>query len=73
MYDQRLRLSQVEAPVASSANQTWWTSGQFDLSYRMRGVTARAYIAIARGSPCVVPSVDAISPLLGIIILTGSL
>ena len=35
------------------------------------GVTAMAYIAMANGSPCVVPSVERISPLPGIITLTG--
>ena len=38
-----------------------------------KGVIARAYIAIANGSPCVVPSVDAISPFHGMIILIGAL
>ncbi len=60
---QVLRLLHVEALVASSAYHTWWTSGERELSWSIRGVIARAYMAIARGSPRVVPSVDAISPL----------
>ena len=38
-----------------------------------KGVIARVYIAIANGPPCVVPSVDAISPFPGMIILIGAL
>ena len=52
----------LPAAVASSANHTCFTSGSFSRSFLISGVTARAYIAIARGSPWVVPSVDSISP-----------
>ncbi len=38
--------------------QGYWSAGG--------GLTARAYIAMARGSPCVVPSEEDISPLPGI-------
>ena len=53
----------LPAAVASSANHTCFTAGSFSRSFLISGVTARAYIAIARGSPWVVPSVDSISPL----------
>ena len=39
----------------------------------MSGVIAKAYSAIANESPCVVPSVDAILPFPGMIILIGAL
>ena len=38
-----------------------------------KGVIVKAYIAIANGSSCVVPSVEAISPFPGMIILIGAL
>ena len=41
-------------------------------SLRINGETTSAYIAIARGSPCVVPSVDSISPSPMINNLTGA-
>ena len=63
----------VEAPVALSAYQTWWTSGHRNLSWSMRGVIARAYMDIAEGSLCVVPSVDWISLLPVMKSLTGAL
>ena len=66
-------LLQEAALVASSTNQACCTSGEFVLNWWIRGVAARAYMAIANGSPCVVPSVEAISPLPTITILTGVL
>ena len=42
----------LPAAVASSANHTCFTSGSFSRSLLISGVTARAYIAIARGPPC---------------------
>ena len=47
--------SNVSHPVASSAYHTWLQSGCRNLS---RGTRAMAYIAIASGQPCVVPSCD---------------
>ena len=52
--------------MASLENHTCWTQ---HLSRWIRGIIARAYIVIAGGSPCVVPSVDAISPFPGMIIV----
>ena len=52
----------LPAAVVSSANHTCFTSGSFSQSFLISGVTARAYIAIARGFPWVVPSLDSISP-----------
>ena len=42
---------QVDAPVASSANHAWFTSGQLCFNWSMSGVMARAYMAIAKGHP----------------------
>ena len=59
---QPLRLWHVAAPVASSAYHTCFTPWHRSCRRRISGVMARAYIAMAKGSPCVVPSVDDISP-----------
>ena len=59
--------------MASSAYQASLTFGHHSISLLIRGVMAIAYMAIARGSPWVVPSVEEISPLPGMNIRTGYL
>ena len=59
--------------VASSAYQTCCTVGKLCCSWWIIDRVASAYMAIARGSPWMVPSVDEISPLPAMIILTGAL
>ena len=59
--------------MASSAYQACLTFGHRSFSLVMRGVMAMAYMAIAKGSPWVVPSVDGISPLPGMNRRTGCL
>ena len=57
--------------MASSAYQACFTVRVLDCRWSISGLTARAYIAMARGSPCVVPSDEDISPLPGITHLMG--
>ena len=68
-----LRSSQVPAPVASSAYHTCLTPGAADFNSPISGFTASAYMAMANGSPCVVPSEDVISPSPQMMHLTGAL
>ena len=53
-------LLQDPVPVASSAYHNCFTSGTSCFSWQIRGFTESAYIAIAKGSPWVVPSDDSI-------------
>ena len=45
-----------------SAYQTCFTLGASNFSFPISGFTARAYKAMANGSPCVLPSEEVISP-----------
>ena len=55
-------IASLPAAVASSANHTCLALGSASLSLSISGLTAKAYIAIANGSPWVVPSLESISP-----------
>ena len=47
--------------VESPANHTCFTSGSSSLNLLISGIMARAYIALASASPCLIPYVDEIS------------
>ena len=71
LFYQSFKWEQEPALVSSTANQICETSGEDECSLRIRGIMAKAYIAIPSGWPCVVSSVEAISPFPGIIIFIG--
>ena len=58
--------------MASSAYHTCFTEGELDLRRSIRGLIARVYIAMARVSPCIVPSEEETFPLPGITKQTGA-